>query len=58
MFTLTLICMNALKLASQNVEKLVSVCVWGGGQDLPLDLAAAGAGSQIRRGATWERVSA
>ena len=39
------------------------VCGRGGGQDLPLGLAAAaaaatGAGSQIRRGATWERVSA
>ena len=33
------------------------VCGRGGVQDLPLDLAAA-AGSQIRRGATWERVSA
>ena len=30
MFTLTLICMNALKLASKNVEKLVGVCVGRG----------------------------
>ena len=41
----------------------MGVCVLGGGerggQDLPLDLAAAtGGGSQIWRGATWERVSA